>query len=54
MQGPDILCQAKVRTSKNDKYPKSRKFNRATNHEMTNQEAKIAKVANETIVQFST
>ena len=34
-----------LRTSKNNKFPKSSKFNKGTNHEATKQKAKIAKVA---------
>ena len=45
----DILCHAKVYTSKNNKYPKSSKFSKATNNEVTKQKPKIAKVANVTI-----
>ena len=50
----DILCHAKVRTSKNNKYkyPKSNKFNKATSHEETKQKAKIVRVANVTFRQM--
>ena len=50
--GKDILCHSKVLTNTNNIYPKSSKFNKATNHEVTKQNAKIAKEAIVTIWQM--
>ena len=37
----DILWHAKGGTSKNTKYPKSSKFNKDTNHEVTSRKPKL-------------